>query len=87
MSTERGGGVGAECNTRSAKGEKEISWYHKRHDSSIFTRAFFIHQREVPSAYHHWVYSGRKLLFLQEQIKHIIIIIHPEEATEIMKFK
>jgi hypothetical protein len=35
--------VGAKCNTRSTKGgEKEASWHHKGHVSSIITHAFFI---------------------------------------------
>jgi len=33
------------------KEKKEISWYHKGHDISIITRAFFNFQREVPSGY------------------------------------
>jgi hypothetical protein len=51
MGTESGGEVDAECNTRSAKREKETSWYRKGYDSSIITRAFCNHQREVPSGY------------------------------------
>jgi len=33
------------------RGQKELSWYHKGHDISIITRAFFNIQQEVPSGY------------------------------------
>jgi hypothetical protein len=51
MGSERGGEVGAKCNTRSTEGEKETSWHHKGHDSSIITRDFLYHQREVHNGY------------------------------------
>ncbi len=69
MGTEGVGEVCDKCNTRSIKGENEVSWYHKGHDIGIITRAFFNLQRKVPSGY---IVVGY-LLFLLEQIKGIII--------------
>ena len=45
--------------------------YHKGHDSSIITRAFFNLQRNVPNGY----IAVGLLLFVQEQIKGIIIMV------------
>ena len=61
--------MGAKCNTMSTEGEKEPSWYHKEHDSSIITCTFFITRGSTQ-----WVYSVRLFFSLQEQIKDIIIM-------------
>jgi len=54
---------------RQPKGKKGSSQYHKGHDGSISTCAFFNPRWKVPNGY----IAVAWLLFLQEQIKFIII--------------